>query len=38
MVMAGTPLHIQSISQLHELMGYEKPKHPLVTIMDMLKK
>ncbi|WP_298146517.1 AraC family transcriptional regulator [Flavobacterium sp.] len=30
-------LEIKSISQLHELLGYEKPKHPLVTIIDYSK-
>jgi len=25
---------IESVSQLHHLMGYEKPKHPLITILD----
>jgi AraC-like DNA-binding protein len=25
---------VTSISQIHELLGYEKPKHPLVTIID----
>jgi AraC-like DNA-binding protein len=25
---------IQSISQLHELVGYAKPKHPLITVLD----
>ena len=27
-------LKIDSISQLHQLVGYEKPKHPLVTVLD----
>ena len=27
-------LKIESISQLHQMLGYEKPKHPLVTIID----
>jgi AraC family transcriptional regulator, transcriptional activator of pobA len=30
-------LNIQSISKLHELLGYEKPKHPLITIIDYSK-
>jgi AraC family transcriptional regulator, transcriptional activator of pobA len=30
-------LSIKSISQLHEMLGYEKPKHPLVTIIDYSK-
>ncbi|WP_127581639.1 helix-turn-helix domain-containing protein [Paenibacillus koleovorans] len=33
----GTTYKIESISQLHELMGYEKPKHPLITIFDYSK-
>ncbi len=28
-------VHHQSISQLHEFMGFEKPKHPLITIIDV---
>jgi len=28
-------IHIQSISQLHELMGFEKPTHPLISIIDV---
>ena len=30
-------LRIKSISQLHEILGYEKPKHPLITIIDYSK-
>jgi AraC family transcriptional regulator, transcriptional activator of pobA len=30
-------LNIKSITQLHELLGYEKPKHPLITIIDYSK-
>lgn len=30
-------VRIESISQLHELMGYEKPKHPLITLIDYSK-
>jgi AraC family transcriptional regulator, transcriptional activator of pobA len=30
-------LNIKSITQLHELLGYEKPKHPLITIIDYAK-
>ncbi len=30
-------LKIKSISQLHEVLGYEKPKHPLITIIDYSK-
>lgn len=28
-------LHIESVSKLHELLGYEKPKHPLISIIDV---
>jgi AraC family transcriptional regulator, transcriptional activator of pobA len=28
---------IKSISQLHEMIGYDKPKHPLITIIDYSK-
>lgn len=28
---------IDSISQLHELMGYDKPKHPLISLIDYSK-
>lgn len=28
---------VDTISQLHEIIGYEKPKHPLVTIIDYSK-
>lgn len=30
-------LKIHSISQLHQMLGYEKPKHPLITIIDYSK-
>lgn len=30
-------IHIESISQLHDLIGYEKPKHPLITLIDVSK-
>ncbi|WP_297332886.1 helix-turn-helix domain-containing protein [Flavobacterium sp.] len=30
-------LRIKSISQLHKMIGYEKPKHPLITIIDYSK-
>lgn len=32
--MKKTVVSIQSVSQLHELLGYAKPKHPLITILD----
>ncbi len=28
---------IKSISQVHEILGYEKPKHPLVSLLDISK-
>lgn len=30
-------INIKSISQLHQMIGYEKPKHPLITIIDYSK-
>jgi AraC-like DNA-binding protein len=30
-------IKISSISQLHDLMGFEKPKHPLISIVDVSK-
>ncbi|MBN8669246.1 MAG: helix-turn-helix transcriptional regulator [Chitinophagales bacterium] len=30
-------LRIKSISQLHQMIGYEKPKHPLITVIDYSK-
>lgn len=30
-------LHIQSINQLHAMIGYEKPRHPLITVLDYTK-
>lgn len=30
-------LKIHSISQLHQMLGYDKPKHPLMTIIDYAK-
>lgn len=35
--MATDILHIKSITQLHELMGFPKPKHPLISVMDASK-
>lgn len=28
-------ISIDSISKLHELLGYDKPKHPLITLIDL---
>ncbi len=33
----GNSIRIDSISHLHELIGYEKPKHPLITLIDLTK-
>jgi len=33
----GDSIRIESISQLHELIGYEKPNHPLITLIDLRK-
>ncbi|MEN8928127.1 MAG: helix-turn-helix transcriptional regulator [Flavobacteriales bacterium] len=30
-------LNIESISQLHKMLGYQKPEHPLVTVLDYSK-
>ena len=30
-------LKIKSVSQLHQMLGYDKPKHPLVTVIDYSK-
>ncbi|MCJ8163365.1 helix-turn-helix transcriptional regulator [Pontibacter sp. E15-1] len=35
--MAEEIIRINTISQLHEMLGYEKPKHPLVSIIDVSK-
>lgn len=35
--MAKTLFHIRSISQLHEISGFEKPQHPLITVVDVSK-
>lgn len=32
--MANEILKIRSVSQLHQLFGFEKPKHPLITVLD----
>ncbi len=31
----GNLLRIETISQLHEIIGYQKPKHPLVSLIEM---
>lgn len=35
--MAEEIIHIKSVTQLHELLGYEKPKHPLISVVDVSK-
>jgi len=30
-------IHIKNISKLHDMMGLEKPKHPLITVIDFSK-
>ena len=30
-------VRIESVSQIHENLGYEKPKHPLITLIDYTK-
>lgn len=36
-VMKDDILTIQSINHLHELLGYEAPKHPLISVIDVAK-
>lgn len=31
----STPFRVQSISQIHQLMGLPKPHHPLISILDL---
>ncbi|MCB0662190.1 MAG: helix-turn-helix transcriptional regulator [Saprospiraceae bacterium] len=33
--MAEKTLHVRSISQVHELLGMPKPKHPLISLIDV---
>jgi AraC-like DNA-binding protein len=33
--MADDILRIKTITQLHELLGFEKPKHPLISVMNV---
>ena len=35
--MPGEILQIKSISQLHKMLGFEKPKHPLISVIDVSK-
>ncbi|WP_169744594.1 hypothetical protein [Paenibacillus stellifer] len=30
----GQMVNIESISVLHDILGYAKPKHPLITLID----
>ena len=32
--MSREPIRIHSISQLHAILGFEKPQHPLITLID----
>lgn len=32
--MSNEILRVKTISQLHQLFGFEKPKHPLITVLD----
>ena len=31
----GTILRVESVSQLHEMIGYEMPRHPLISLVEM---
>ena len=33
--MSNEIIHIKSISELHEAMGFDKPKHPLISVIDV---
>ena len=33
--MSDDILRVKSISQLHEMVGFDKPKHPLITVLDV---
>ncbi len=35
--MTNNIIEIKSITQLHEMLGYEKPKHPLISVIDVSK-
>lgn len=35
--MADEIIKLKSITQLHEMLGYEKPKHPLISVIDVSK-
>ena len=35
--MAEDIIEIKTITQLHEMLGYDKPKHPLITVIDVSK-
>lgn len=35
--MQNNIIKVESISQIHEFIGYEKPKHPLITVVDFSK-
>ena len=33
--MADDILHVKTITQLHQILGFEKPKHPLISVMNV---
>ena len=33
--MADEVLRVKSITQLHDILGFDKPKHPLISVMDV---
>ncbi|MGY0427148.1 MAG: hypothetical protein ACWIPI_10045 [Polaribacter sp.] len=35
--MAEKIIKIESISQLHQMMGFNKPTHPLISVIDVSK-
>ena len=35
--MTNNIIEIESITQLHNMLGYEKPKHPLISVIDVSK-
>lgn len=35
--MSESIIHVKSIAQVHQMLGYEKPTHPLITVIDASK-
>ena len=35
--MSDNILHIETVAQMHEIIGFPKPKHPLITLLDISK-